>query len=117
MARASRSSSGQAQIELVAGLPLLILAALVALQILAVGYSQSLADGAAEAGAIAAADGRDELEAARGGLPGWADSRVKVEAEGGEVSVRLDPPALLPGLSGRLAVSSSAYARPEGGAG
>ncbi len=115
--RPAQAEAGQAQIELVAGLPVLVLAALIALQLLAVGYSQSLADGAAEAGAVAAADGRDELDAARAGLPGWADSRVEVDAEDGEVSVRLDPPALLPGLDGRLGVSSTAYARPERGSG
>lgn len=117
MDRPPGGSSGQAQLELIAGLPALLIAGLIALQLLAVGYAQSLADGAAEAGAIAVADGRDELEAARAGLPGWADSRVEVDSEGGEVSIELDPPALLPGLSGHLGVSSSAYARPAGGAG
>jgi hypothetical protein len=106
---------GQAQIELIAGIPLLLLAALVALQLLAVGYSQSLADGAAEAGAIAAADGRDALEAAEAGMPGWARGRIDVDVDDGRVEVALDPPALLPGLAGHLGVSSDAYARPAGG--
>lgn len=112
-----RAEGGQAQLELIAGLPLLLLASLVALQLLAVGYAQSLADGAAEAGAIAAADGRDEEEAARSGLPGWAEGRVEVESDHGRVSVELAAPALLPVLRERLSVSSSAYARPDGGAG
>ena len=107
-----RGDRGQAQLELIAGLPLLLLAAVVALQLLGVAYAQSLADGAAEAGAIAAADGRDELEAARAGLPGWARSRVDVEADDGRVEVRLEPPALLPWVGGHLGVDSSAYARP-----
>jgi len=108
--------SGQAQIELIAGIPALLLAALISLQLLAVGYAQSLADGAAEAGAIAAADGRDSEVAAKAGLPGWTDSRVEVESGDGKVVVELDPPALLPGLGDRLGVSSTAYARPaEGG--
>jgi hypothetical protein len=110
----ARAEEGQAQIELVAGIPLLLLAALVALQLLAVGYAQTLADGAAEAGAIAAADGRDEEDAARAGLPGWVSSAVDVDSADGKVTVELDPPALLPGLSGHLGVSSSAYARPAG---
>lgn len=117
MADRWRSQGGQAQLELVAGLPLLLLAGLIALQLLAVGYSQSLADGAAEAGAIAAADGRDELAAARAGLPGWASSRIEVEASDGRVEVQIDPPALLPGLTGHLGVSSSAYARPAASTG
>lgn len=116
MAERSSGEAGQAQLELIAGVPLLLLSALVALQLLAVGYAQSLADGAAEAGAIAAADGRGSESAARAGLPGWAESRVEVEEGGGEVTVALDPPALLPGLSDRLGVTSTAYARPaEGG--
>ena len=113
--RADRDQVGQAQIELIAGIPLLLLAAAVALQMLAVGYAQALADGAAEAGAIASADGRDVDEATRSALPGWAAGRVKVESGNGEVTVELDPPALLPPLSGRLGVSSSAYARPAEG--
>lgn len=112
---AEERDSGQAQLELIAGLPLLVLAAVVALQLLAVGYAQSLADGAAEAGALAAADGRDPAAAARAGLPGWARGRVDVEVEGGRVAVELEPPALLPGLGGRLGVSSDAWARPDGG--
>lgn len=105
---------GQAQLELIAGIPLLLLAATIALQLLAVGYSQSLADGAAEAGAIATADGRDPTEAARAGLPGWAQGRIDVDEDEGAVEVTLDPPALLPGLSGHIGVSSDAYARPAG---
>lgn len=106
-------AAGQAQLELIAGIPLLLLAAMIALQLLAVGYAQSLADGAAEAGAIAVADGRDPEEAARAGLPGWAESRTDVESEGGKVEIELEPPALLPGLSGHLGVSSDAFARPS----
>jgi hypothetical protein len=115
MADLRHDDSGQAQLELIAGIPLLMLSALIALQLLAVGYAQSLADGAAEAGAIAAADGRDALEAARAGLPGWAGGRIDVDSDHGTVAVTLDPPALLPGLGGHLGVSSTAYARPAEG--
>jgi hypothetical protein len=114
MAERSRGERGQAQLELIAGIPLLMLSALIALQLLAVAYAQSLADGAAEAGAIAAADGRDELGAARAGLPGWAAGRLEVDSEDGRVDVTLDPPALLPGLGGQLDISATAYARPAG---
>ncbi len=118
--RALSRESGQAQLELLAGLPLLLLACLVALQLVAVAYGQSLADGAAEAGAIAVADGRSPERAARDALPGWAASRVDVDAGGGEVEVELRVPAVLPGLPDRaaaraLGVSSQAYARPAGG--
>lgn len=111
----TRGGRGQAQIELIAGIPALLVAAAISLQLLAVGYAQALADGAAEAGAIAAADGRDPEEAARTGLPGWASNRVDVEVDDGEILVELEPPALLPGLADRLDVSSSSYARPADG--
>jgi hypothetical protein len=103
---------GQATVELVAALPALLLAALVALQLLAAGYALTLADGAAEAGALALASGEPAAEAARAALPGWAADEVAVEVEGGEVLVRLRPPSPLEPLSQWLVVSSSAAARP-----
>jgi len=103
---------GQSSIELVAALPALLLAAIVALQLLAAGYAMTLADGAAEAGALALASGGSAVEAARGALPGWADDDVAVSVRGGTVTVRLLPPSPLRSLADRLAVSSSASARP-----
>ncbi len=104
-------SRGQASVELVAALPALLLAALVALQLLAAGYALTLADGAAEAGALALASGGSAAEAARAALPGWAKDDVSVTVRGGEVSVRLRPPSPFAALADRLAVSSSASAR------
>jgi hypothetical protein len=103
---------GQATVELVAALPALLLAALVALQLLVAGYAVTLADGAAEAGALALASGGSAAEAAREALPGWAEDDVSVAVEGGTVSVRLRPPSPIEALSERLAISSSAAARP-----
>ncbi len=104
---------GQATVELVAALPALLLAGLLALQLLAAGYALTLADGAAEAGALALAAGRPAAGAARGALPGWARDDVDVSVRGGTVTVRLRPPSPLPVLADRLAVSSSAAARPR----
>jgi hypothetical protein len=103
---------GQATVELVAALPALLLAALVALQLLVVGYAMTLADGAAEAGALALASGDSAADAARAALPGWAEDDVSVAIEGGKVSVRLRPPTPIEALAERLTVSSSAAARP-----
>lgn len=103
---------GQATVELVAALPALLLAALVALQLLAAGYALTLADGAAEAGALAMASGGSAAEAAREALPGWAEDDVAVSVEGGEVSVRLRPPSPFGAVAERLAITSSAVARP-----
>ncbi|HEX5594392.1 MAG TPA: hypothetical protein VFX35_13730 [Solirubrobacterales bacterium] len=97
--------------ELIAALPALLLAGLVALQLLAAGYAMTLADGAAEAGALALASGGSAAEAARAALPGWAEDDVSVSVEEGGVSVRLRPPSPIPGLAERLTISSSATAR------
>ena len=103
---------GQASVELVAALPALLLAAIVALQLLAAGYAMTLADGAAEAGALALASGSSAAEAARAALPGWAEDNVAVSVNGDTVTVRLLPPSPLHSLADRLAVTSSASARP-----
>jgi hypothetical protein len=103
---------GQATVELVAALPALLLATLVALQLLVVGYATTLADGAAEAGALALSSGGSAAEAAREAVPGWAEDDVSVAVKGGEVSVRLRPPSPIGALADRLVVSSSAAARP-----
>jgi hypothetical protein len=106
-------SSGQASVELVAGLPALLLAGLIALQLLVTGYSLTLADGAAEAGALALASGRPAAPAVRDALPGWAENDVVIAVHGGEVTVRVRPPSPLPSLADRFAVASSAAARPR----
>jgi Flp pilus assembly protein TadG len=103
---------GQAAVELVAALPVLLLTALVALQLLVAGYALTLADGAAEAGALALASGAPAAEAARAALPGWAEDDVGVTVSGGRVTVRLLPPSPLRSLADRLAVTSTAGARP-----
>ena len=103
---------GQATVELVAALPALLLAALVSLQLLVAGYAITLADGAAEAGALALASGGSAADAAKAALPGWAEDDVTVSVKGGEVSVKLRPPSPIPALANRLTVSSSADARP-----
>ena len=112
-----RATSGQASVELVAALPALVLAAVLAVQLLLVGYSLTIADGAAEAGALAGAAGRDAREAARDALPGWARKRSDVSAGAGRVRIELRPPAPLPALADALAVSSEAWSRPPRGSG
>lgn len=94
-------------------MPALLLAALLALQLLAAGYALTLADGAAEAGALALASGRPAAVAARAALPGWARDDVDVSVGGGRITVRLRPPSLLPAVANGLAVTSSAVARPK----
>jgi hypothetical protein len=102
---------GQASIEVLAGIPALLLAGLIALQLLATGYSLTLADGAVEAGAMALAAGRAPGPAVREALPGWARQRVDVDRDGGRLRVRLRPPSPLKSVARGLEVSSSAWVR------
>lgn len=106
------SEAGQSTVELVAALPVLLLAGLIALQLLAAGHALTLADGAAEAGALALAAGEPARDAVRRALPGWAEDDVSLSVSGGRVTVRLRPPSLLPFIADRLTVASSAFARP-----
>jgi hypothetical protein len=106
-----RTERGQASVELVAAVPALVLAGLVAFQLLAVGYASSLAGDAAEAGAMAVAAGRAPRPAVRAALPGWARDRVDLDRAQGAVTVRLRPPSLFGAIADRLEVSSSAWVR------
>src|SRR3954447_19025433 len=108
-------ASAQASVELVAALPALILAAAIALQLLLVGYSLTIADGAAGAVALAGAAVCDARGAARGALPGWARGRSRVSADGGLVRVEVSPPAPVAALGDALTVSSEAWSRPPRG--
>jgi len=104
---------GQASVELVAAVPALLLAGLLALQLLAAGYALTLADGAAEAGALALAAGRPVKRAVRSSLPGWTEGDVDIAVRGGQVTVRLRPPSPFRAVAERLAVTSTAAARPR----
>ena len=99
---------GQASVELVALLPVLLLVAVAAVQMLVVGYSAVLAGNAAEAGALTLAARGDPEAAARSALPGWSRKRVEVAVKGGHVRVRVRPPVLLGPLARELEVTAEA---------
>lgn len=108
------SERGQATVELLTAIPLLLVAGAIALQLLLAGYALTLADGAAEAGALALAAGRPAKSAAEGSLPSWAADRVEIGVRGGEVTVRLAPPSLIAVVGNQLAVTSNSFAKPAG---
>jgi len=110
-----RGEEGQASLELLAGIPALFLAGLVALQLLATGYSLTLADGAAEAGAMALAAGKPARPAVRDALPGWARGRSRVDVDGGRLTVRLEPPSPVAVIARELEVTSSTWVRRPAG--
>jgi TadE-like protein len=103
--------AGQATVELVGALPAIFLAGLIALQLGLAGYAMTLADGAAEAGALALASGRPARAAAGEALPGWARGSADISVAGGRVTVTLRPPSPIPALARRLATTSTAFAR------
>ncbi len=104
------AESGQASVEAVAGIAALLLAAALCFQLLVAGYSSTLADGAAQAGAVALVRGKPVDSAVRRALPGWARSRYSVTRLGDRVEVRLRPPAMIASLGDRLELTSSATA-------
>ncbi len=108
-----RAGRGQAAVEVVGMLPLLAAAGLAVLQLLAAGAAREYAGHAAEAGAIALAEGDDARDGARRSLPGWSRERLDVRVDGRRVHVRLRPPAILRAVGDLLAAEASADAGPR----
>lgn len=103
----SHTQSGQATVEVLAAIPILLLTGFVCFQALATGYCQSLADSASQAGAIAAIRGGSPQGAARSSLPDWAASDSRVSVHGKRVTVHLVPPSPFGVLSGLIEVDAS----------
>jgi Flp pilus assembly protein TadG len=101
---AGHREDGTASVELIAVVPFLLLAVLVAAQIGLAGQALWSAGVAARAGARAALVGGDAAAAARRALPPSLRSGADV-SDSGAVSVRVAIPRLLPGLP-RLTVGA-----------
>lgn len=97
IASSSRREGGTASVELIAVVPFLLLAVLVAAQLGLAGQALWSAGVAARAGARAALVGRDPTAAARQALPSSMRRGAEV-SDGDIVSVRIGIPRLLPGL-------------------
>jgi hypothetical protein len=107
-ASSARREDGTASVELIAVLPYLLLAVLVAAQLALAGQALWAAGVAARAGARAALVGGGPAAAARRALPSAMRRGARiVEEEGDGVTVRVVVPRLLPGLP-RLAVGAGA---------
>lgn len=103
---------GTASVELIAAIPILLLAFLVAAQIAVAGYALWSAGVAARAGARQALIGGDVVAAARGALPPSVRDGAKVDAS--ELSVRVAVPRLLPALP-KVIVGARTQLGPSGG--
>jgi hypothetical protein len=90
-AGARPSEAGQATVELVALIPLLLIVALAAAALLAGHGAREQAGHAAQAGAMAMLQGGDPRESARRALPAGVRRRAAVEVHGRRVTVRVRP--------------------------
>ncbi len=106
---ARRRAAGQASVELVALLPLVVLAVAAAVQVLAAGTAHERASAAAEAGAVAllqATDAKAAVESALGGAAPGGSCAIS----GQHVRVSVRPRALAAPLSELLEATSTADA-------
>jgi hypothetical protein len=91
-----RSESGQASVETIAVVPAVVLAGLIAWQLVLVGHTLWLCAGAARAGARAEVVGQSAAAAARSALPRSLERGLSVErSDGGSVRVEVRLPILL----------------------
>lgn len=103
----ARGCRGQATVEAVAGFALFLFTGVICFQMLSTGHAASLVDGAAQAAAVAAVNGRSADAAARRSLPGWAAERAHVIRAGGAIRVTVEPPSVIGPIARLLRVSSS----------
>jgi hypothetical protein len=118
--RRLRSQRGQASVDAVASLPLLLLAGLVAWQLALAGDTVWMCAQAARVAARAVAVGRDPTVAARSALPRSLERGLSVDRRGhGAVRVRLRVPLLVRRIRTPVRVAATAAlappARPTGG--
>jgi hypothetical protein len=111
--RFTARESGQASVELVAVLPILIFVLLAVSQLSIAGYALWSAGSAARAGARAAQVDGDVEAAARSALPGWLRGEAEVE-DGEPVEVTVQAPALVPGAP-PIALGARASLEPDPG--
>ncbi len=97
--RPSPGSGGQAAVEFVALLPLILVGLAGCWQAVLAAHTAWSASAAARAAARAHAVGGAELAAARAALPASLDHRVSVRSgDGKSITVRVTIPAVVPGL-------------------
>ena len=105
------AAAGQATVELLGATLALLIAGLIAFQLLAAGYAAVMADHAAEAAALALVNGREPRAAAERALPGWPRRALRVQTKGGRAEVTLVPPSPFAFVRERLSFTAEAAAR------
>ena len=103
-----RSESGQASVETIAMVPLVLLAAAVAWQLLLTGHTLWVSAHAARAAARAELVGKSPERAARSALPRSLERGLRVRrAEGGGVRLSLRLPLVLPSWRSSVEVEAT----------
>jgi hypothetical protein len=92
-------SSGQATVELVTLIPFLFLAALLVWEILLLTFVATSAENAARNGSRAETVGDDGGEVAVESLTSWLQDDADVTISGTRVTVSIEAPVIIPGLS------------------
>jgi hypothetical protein len=106
---ALRHERGQAAVELVAAVPLVLLAGLIAWQLVLAGHAAWMSAQAARAAARAEAVGADPGAAARSALPRTLERGLRVERpERGRVRVRVRVPLVVRGVRSPVTVAATA---------
>jgi hypothetical protein len=106
-----RGESGQASVELIAALPALLLALLIAIQIVIAGYGLWTSATAARVGARAAYVGGDAQAAARSAVPTrWRRKLTVRDRQAAAVALRV--PGLVPG-AGSVALRARSGIDPQ----
>jgi hypothetical protein len=110
-----RRESGQASVEVVACIPVIVVVVAAVVQVLAAGSARERAGAAAEAGAVALLQEADPKEAVERAL-GHALDRSEFVIDGHHVRVTVRPRAFAPALADLLAATSEADAGEQGDA-
>ena len=109
---AAGGERGQATVELLGLIPVVVAVGVAVFCVLAAGRARELADHAAGAGAVALIQGGDPEAAARRAV-GRSAGSIDVSVRNRVVTVEVRPPLPVRALSSMLAVTRSADAGPE----
>jgi TadE-like protein len=105
------SDRGQASIETVALLPVVIVLAVAAWQGILIGWTALEAESAARAGVRALQGGEEAGPAIGASLPASMRQGLRIERAGERLTVQVAVPSVVPGLGMRLAASAAVVER------
>jgi hypothetical protein len=103
-----QSADGQASVELLGALPVLLVVALAGWQLILAGQTSWLAANAARVGARAAAVGADPHAAARSALPAYLRHGLRVSPRDESVTVRVRLPIVMREWGSPLRIGATA---------